>query len=491
MIVNPSGLYGGGAFKVDTTTATNYFLKQKAAEQAQKDALDKYYKETMGKANSKGMRAQDIPVFGQAVQDMQDYYNQNRKAILSGNISAQQEFDQKKRTAFDIADKSIGALNNTKQVYSVIASNPDAKERIADDTFGVTDGQPQIDPATGKYKGLYAASQDVYVKDQNGKIVPNPNYEDFDVTQIQYNPKRLTLKEQQDAIDSTVQHIKPVETEPTVKPDPADKEFNIITTQKVYTPNQLTAMGDVLGNAYDDKTIKYNWKKDHPFKEAKAQSFQQFDAADKLFQSLYGRPIDNDKDYFVATNLLAKSTPQGGETQRVINPSVARQRDLQKQMQLANYQKKLSGKTLQDVNDATTGFEMIPDGTYGNAIKRGGKFYNADGSLYNSAQGQNDVNISYENIPTDIQKGLASGISPLFFKKGGLNLNIVNGVAQVGSNPLTGTISRLGLLQDRFRELGIKTEVPSQAPQKQQAVKQTQSKNTIKGKSGKTVTIPK
>lgn len=474
MIVNPAGLYGGGAFKVDTTTATNYFLKQKAAEQAAKDTLEKHYTSEMAKATDKGMRETEKPIFNEAVKEMQNYFITNKKAILKGDFKAQQEFQEKMKLPFDIANSSISALNNTKEVGAII-KNPQAQGRLTRKTLGIDKEGNKILDEFGRPTGMVGNSQPTHIKDENGKIVPNPTYNPFTIDQISYNPPKLSQKEFQEELDARTYNIKPVETDPEVKPDPSDKEFNIVISKKMFTPDQLKALGDAYGDSYKDETIKFNWEEMNPLaKGANAQSFKDFNDANAAFNTVYGRQIDPnspdaDKEYFVGKMLANKLVPQAGETQRVVNPSVARARQEAQERRMAMFRQSLSDKDKVTINNAVTGFEMIPDGTYGNVEKKGGRFYNKDGTPYNSAQGQNDVNIPYTALPLDqISKGLAKDVSPLFLKKGGLNLNIVNGVAQFGVNPLTGTISRTGLLQDRFKELGIKTEVPAATPAKTQ-----------------------
>lgn len=496
MIVNPAGLYGGGAFKVDTTAATNYYLQQKAKEQAAKDALEKYYTAEMGKANSKGMREKEIPVFDAAVKDMQNYFIQNKKAILNGDAKAQIEFQQKKQTAFDVANSSISALNNMKEVGAIV-KNPQAQGRLTQKTLGKDKEGNDILDEFGRGTGMVGNDQPTYIIDATGKVVKNPAYNPFTIDQISYNPPKLNQKEFQEELDARTYNIKPVETDPEVKPDPSDAEFNFVISRKMFTPDQLKALGDAYADSYKDETVRFNWDEMNPLaKGATAKSFKDFNDANAAFNTVYGKQIDPnspdaDKEYFVGKMLATKLVPQSGETQRVVNPTVARKRQEAQERRMAMFRQSLSDKDKATINDAVTGFEMIPDGTYGNVVKKGGRFYNQDGTPYNSAQGQADVNIPYTSLPLDqISKGLAKDISPLFLKKGGLNLNIINGVAQAGVNPLTGTISRTGLLQDRFKELGIKTEVPvvGTAPIKQ--TRPQSNKNTIKGKTGKTVTIP-
>ena len=43
MLVNPSSLYGGNAFKIDMQPAVNYFLKRQAQEQAKEKTLENYF----------------------------------------------------------------------------------------------------------------------------------------------------------------------------------------------------------------------------------------------------------------------------------------------------------------------------------------------------------------------------------------------------------------------------------------------------------------
>jgi hypothetical protein len=459
MIVNPAGLYGGGAFKVDTTAATNYFLKQKAAEQAKTDALDKYYQGVMAKANSKGMREQDIPLFGEAVRDMQDFYIKNKKDILAGNVQKQLEYDQRTRAAFDLAESSVGALNNTKQVYGTIQSNPDAKERIASDTFGKDEnGQPLKDAVTGKYKGLYASSLNVYTRDENGKLIKNPDYQPFDVTQIQYNPKRLSAKEQEDYLNESLKLVEPKDLSVTSVPKYKGSVIDVETKIKGHDKDNLYKIGEIAGGVFDNEGIKYNWKKDHPFKDYNANNATQFEAANKLYKELYGQDIDpnDDKQYYKALAMYNRSTPVT-KIEEKTNPDRQSAQQFERSKKLSIFNKSLTDEQ-KDPAKIKTPLDEIPDGQIPGTklIVKGGFVYDENGKPYTSPQDKFDVPLPKNLISTGIlEQYQKTGTKPILIDA--VQAAVKNGVLQGVTNEYGGVVGRGSFFTTEQRAKGYKS----------------------------------
>ena len=193
MLINPSSLYGGAAVKLDSTDATNYYLNQKAKEDAKVDALDKYFSTLTSKANEAGMRDQEKPAFRQAVQNYENFFNQNKAELTRGkNYQLQAQAQQLAKLPFQIAEDSKSALRSAAQFWQTVKSNPDNISRLSDETMGHDeDGNPLIDPVTKGPTGIPANDEPVWVQDANGNIINNPRYKQMKIQDIVFNPKLL------------------------------------------------------------------------------------------------------------------------------------------------------------------------------------------------------------------------------------------------------------------------------------------------------------
>jgi len=306
MIYNPAGLYGGGAFKIDTTAAANYFLKKQAQDQAQEATLNKYFSTLDDKATDKGVRDQEVSSFYKAKQDYQDFYTKNSKALASGTRpDLTREAQRLAKVPFQIASESRNALANTKIIGQVRATSQDVAAQYSMETLGVDQtGKPIIDPDTKSYTGLYANDQPIYIENENGQLIKNPNYKAFDLTtDIVLNPKELTGKEMQDYADNQVSNIKPTEKPVATRPDPNRKFYDIESIETGYDDPQLKAVGDQMKDLFKDKRINYTWKKQHPFKEWTDQNAAQFAQANDVYKRIYGKDIENDDELYAGIQM--------------------------------------------------------------------------------------------------------------------------------------------------------------------------------------------
>lgn len=211
MINNPAGLYGGGAFRVDSTAAVNYFLKRQAEEQAKEATLDKYFSTLTDKATPTGVRNQEQDAFRQSVQNYQDFYIANRKALAKGtDMALQSKARELAKLPFQIQAESKDALATVKTTGQVAATNPDTYATWTDETTGIDkeSGKPKVDP-NGNYMGIYAHDQPQYIINSDKSVTPNPQFKHFDLSSVKTNPKLLSTKELEDYSENQVSNIKP------------------------------------------------------------------------------------------------------------------------------------------------------------------------------------------------------------------------------------------------------------------------------------------
>lgn len=461
MIYNPAGLYGGGAFKIDTTAAANYFLKKQAQDQAQEATLNKYFSTLDDKATDKGVRDQEVSSFYKAKQDYQDFYTKNSKALASGTRpDLTREAQRLAKIPFQIASESRNALANTKIIGQVRATSKDIGDQYSMETIGIDQtGKPIIDPVTNSYVGLYANDQPIYTQDDKGQLIKNPNYKAFDLTtDIVLNPKELNGKEMQDFADNQIANVKPTEKPVATKPDPNRKFYDIETIETGYDDTGLKAIGDQMKDLFKDKRINYTWKKQHPFKEWTDQNAAQFTQANDVYKRIYGKDIENDDELYAGIQMANRSGKQVKETSvknEIAFSNWNRSQNEAASKRIAAYTKKLSDKgELDAVNNAATDFEEILDGTYGTAVKKGDLWYDASGKPLTTAPDQ-PVRISGE-----IPKGILKGVPPrLQVGVDYMDLHIKDGIVQGAYNDLTKLITRKDLVGAELKAAGIKPKV--------------------------------
>lgn len=465
MIHNPAGLYSGGAFKVDTTSALNYFLKKQAQEEATKKTLEKHFTTLTDNASPTGMRTNlEGEAYQQAIQNYSDYWNSNKNKILNGDIKATSEAEKLAKIPFNIVAASKEALNTSKLTGQISATNPDAYARWTEETVGIdkATGKPKLDEF-GNPMGIIAHDQPIYVVDPSTKaVVANPKFKAFDLSAIAVNPKELNGKEMQDYIDNYTADIKPSESSLGVQPDPKRKGYEYEVTEIGYDAPSLKTIGDKALQLYDNREVKYTFEKNHPFKEWTEQNVDMFTKANDKFKAIYGKDIENNKELFAGLTILNKDTKQQKVSPSRENPDIKRQKDMADSMKLERFKKSLNPTQVASVMDADTDLDRVSDDTYTTSagkkvIKKGKGWFNPDGTPYTSAPGAFDIRITKDKIPVTIIDKRPSGVNPLLIDD--MDFRIENGIAQGVRNPDVGLISRTDFIKDIAKTAGIKTPI--------------------------------
>lgn len=443
----PPGLYGGGAFKIDSTAATDYYLKQKAKEDAKAEALDKYFMGLTDKVNPAGMRDQESKAFNKALANYQDFAITNRKELARGNTQLAAEARKLANIPFQIAQDSKAISAATKQVGSMIGSNPENRQRLTAETLGFDeDGKPTINPLTGGPTGLVANEEPKWIINPDGSVGINPRHSTIDITSIAYNPKTMSAKEIEDSLTETASGIDYDDTEIIKKQDPSSKFGVIETTIKKYKPETLKKFGDRAALKYSDPTIKYNWDKVHPFDKwvKDDQNKKEFESLNEQFQKVYGKPIENSKELYQAAAILKNNTTKAESKGGV---------DLDKQWEYRNakeHRQKIERANMnrmptQQVNEGNA-FDDLPNADLLTGITiKDRVILGRDGKPYNSPSGTQDVHLDYKHIPATVVASLkASGFDPDYLLKG-VNVEVRNGKIENMSNKYIPSVSRTGM----------------------------------------------
>ena len=299
----PPGLYGGGAFKIDSTAATDYYLKQKAKEDAKAATLEKYFSELPDKANSAGMRTKDLTAFDASVKNAKGFFYENKDAIVKGNPEVRRKYDELLKIPFNIAQKSKDAFNRDKQLFDIY-KNPELKERLTEEALGLNEqGQAIVNPLTGKKTGIAGHDEAVALVDASGQVRDNPLYSDFDFSKLEYNPKLASGKEIEEGLMLSYKNIPRDKFRSVTEKDPSRPYGTITTNVEEYSDGALKEAGEKASIIFDtDKSKSYTWKKMNPpdkfLDPANATDFNRLNGP---FKKIYQRDIQTPKDHWIAT----------------------------------------------------------------------------------------------------------------------------------------------------------------------------------------------
>jgi len=427
------GFYGGDAFRIDTSAATNYYLKRQAQQQAKEAALDKYYKGLVSSATPTGMRGQEIPAFQAALADYRTFYTENSSKIASGMFpELALEAERKAAVPAMIAAQSKNNFSRDKNIGVIRGSQPETAKRWTQNTWNT----------------YQKSTKAQYLPDPSGKgVIENPEYSDFDPMAIVLNPKEVDLNKQW---ADTGKDIERVET--TIdEPDDLDPRFYTKRTVKTTpTPGGLGSVAIKADSQWNDETEftfgKYldktfeQYSKDNP---AKVKEFQV--SYNKVYPN---KPIENDKDLYIAMaiNLADKDEPK--PTQRIRDDKkwadYNRSQNISASKEIAKYNHALSNAPqIKSDNNVRTYFEDIPDGTYtttsgASVTKKGDRWVDASGKALTTT-GENTVKINKASLPTQFQKN-AQGRAQSAVDY--MDLHVNNGVASGGYNEFTNLVTR-------------------------------------------------
>jgi hypothetical protein len=285
-LINPLGVYTGGNVVFNSNPYTAFATNMMQRKAARDEAMDNYYRDLNKSINPAGVRTQDINGFMQRTNALQDYWQKNRDAIKNprlDNGASQTEYNSRYQ---DIQ----GYINSSKQAelqkkpFVDALSDPDKRERVSD-------------------RMLYDVHlHDLPLDDQNRK--------QFDITQEDFNPKQMTSDDWQKYYKGVGEGITPDKNDILITPSPTDKFTNIETTVARYTPEKLQTIGNLAKTDYDsDHRLQYNFNQSHPFKDWKQEHEGEFNKYNSIYQQIYGKDIQDDRDLHSAIVLSKKIEP--------------------------------------------------------------------------------------------------------------------------------------------------------------------------------------
>ena len=93
-LINPSSLYSGGNVALDSTPSTNLYGQLLARKQAKMQALDQYDQQRINSVNGSGVRDRDREGFDTRLNELRNYYNQNKDSIRKGTTPQAYEYEK-------------------------------------------------------------------------------------------------------------------------------------------------------------------------------------------------------------------------------------------------------------------------------------------------------------------------------------------------------------------------------------------------------------
>src|SRR5690242_15509022 len=115
----PTNIYSGGAVVLNTQPLATMYQQYAAHRQAKEDALDNYFRDLGKNITPAGMRSQDVPGLTQKTNQWQQFYQQNKSAILNprlDNGKAYSEYMSRYQDQLAYIQQSKDALKTTDEL---------------------------------------------------------------------------------------------------------------------------------------------------------------------------------------------------------------------------------------------------------------------------------------------------------------------------------------------------------------------------------------
>lgn len=272
--VNP---WAAGAVVFDTRPYAAFYERQMLRKQAKEDTLDNYFRDLNKNVTSAGMRSQDVPGLLQKQKDWQDFYQQNKAAIINPKADNGRAYSEYMSRYQD----QLGLVNQSKDEHK--KKDELNKLRFNKDFSYVFDDPNIINDI---------AADDLPIGD--------PNRKRLDIASMAIPPKPIDVKEW-DAynkyLTGGVPHDKiPGATENLGK----FKTRTPIVTQ--FNPENQMVIGQHAANAYDtDKRWRYEATKTFNELMHDPEVYKRYNS---VYKGLYGNDIDSPKEAWMAKGIL-------------------------------------------------------------------------------------------------------------------------------------------------------------------------------------------
>lgn len=277
----PSNVFAGGAVGFNSAPYTNYYLQQKARNEAKKEAIDNYYAEMSKSLTPTGMAENDVDDFIAGKNQWQQFNIQN-KNILN---------DPKHPDYAKVLSQSNYLYNN---VASLIPKSQD-KVKKSLEYYKLT---------SGNKRGVTQSSIDE-IERFNAPVLKGGGV-DFNPTKIVANPDLFDAQKQKSFLDVTFEGIKPEKILGETVTDAKTKEKRTPYTE-AYNPKSLEIASKRALSLYENTPEAQAY-----FENELDKHGQDFENNNAAFKAAYGRDITNGKDLAIGWVLNNGSTVNSG-----------------------------------------------------------------------------------------------------------------------------------------------------------------------------------
>jgi len=173
---NDPRIYSGGGERLDSRPHVQLYANLMARKQARDDAFDEYIRNLNKNVNPAGMRNQERKVFEDKLNRWQQYGVQNKELLRNPRKDqgqASMEFQAGYQDLQNLIARSKGVEELKKPGVEII-TDPNKSDRANKEKL---------------MKGFQDTDQPLYVKDENGQWVDNPNWRPFSPTDIEFQNK--------------------------------------------------------------------------------------------------------------------------------------------------------------------------------------------------------------------------------------------------------------------------------------------------------------
>lgn len=277
----PSNVYAGGAVTFNSTPYTNYYLQQKARNEAKKEAIDNYYTEMSKSLTPTGMAENDVDDFIAAKNQWQQHNIQNKNILNDSKnpnyAKVLSESNYLYNNAASLIPKSQAKVKGLSEIYNITKSNK----------RGVTDTSLQ------------------YI-DQFGKPLSQGGGGQLNPTKIVANPDLFDAQKQKSFLDVTFEGIKPEKIIGETVTDAKTKEKRTPYTE-AYNPKSLEIASKRALSLYENTPEAQAY-----FENELDKHGQDFESNNAAFKAAYGRDIANGKDLAIGWVLNNGSVVNSG-----------------------------------------------------------------------------------------------------------------------------------------------------------------------------------
>jgi hypothetical protein len=285
----PSNLYSGGAVTLDVSPYTNFVIQTKQRQEAQDNALYKYFGDLGKNVTPAGMHSNDIPELMQKKNEWQTFNMQNKKAIARPSL-----------------DKGAAYQKSMAMYNDMLAHAAESKEKVKS-IAGV--GSIYKDPAK---KSLL--TEKTLADIQRGELpVSDPNYQRIDPTALNYNPKPFGVLEQ-GQLSALLNRFKGnEEVDGTPEKIPGTNQEKIRYKTK-FNPDQLAGMQNIGASLY------HNNPSFKQMVDGESDPLSNnYSALNDVYKSHYGKDIATPEDMATAHVLSMHPNKTGREVVRNIS----------------------------------------------------------------------------------------------------------------------------------------------------------------------------